>query len=74
MQHRIGQSADARKAGAIIQIAEQRYRAKRPQARAPGRIAHQREHPITLIQQGYRAQRDIAAANDQQASHGVIMR
>jgi hypothetical protein len=74
MKNSIGQSAEVRETGAIVQIAEQRYRAKCAQARAPGWIAHQRKHPITLIQQGYHAQRYIAAANDQQASHAAIMR
>jgi len=74
MQHCIGQSADVREAVTIIQITKQRYRAKLAYSRAFVRIAHQGKHPITLSQQGYRSQRNIAAANNQQSSHGMIMR
>jgi len=74
MQHRVGQSGDTREAGAIIQIAKQRRRAKRAQPCALGRIAYQRIHPITLGQQWDSPQGDIAAAHNQQSSHGVIMR
>ena len=74
MQHCIGQSADVREAGTIIQITKQRYRAELPYSRALVRIAHQGKHPITPSQHGYGSQRNIAATNNQQSSHGMIMR
>ena len=74
MQHCIGQSAQVRETGAIIQITQQRYSTKLTYYPAFVRIAHQGKHLITLSQQGYHPQRNIAATNNQQSSHGMIMR
>lgn len=73
MQNHVCQSRDAGEMR-MIQIARYRDDARRAQRRSMLHIAHQAEQAVTRTQQGRNAQRDVPAADNENAFHLPIMR
>jgi hypothetical protein len=74
MQYNICQTANSSQLFGIIKVTRYRHNAQRTQCLALCVISQQCKNAVMLQEQGNSAPRDIAATDDEQSFHGLIMR
>ena len=73
VRHVVSESGERRERGRLVEVARDRRHAERAQQREAPRVAGERVDAAAPREQRDHALRDVAEANDEQASHNPIL-